>query len=121
EIRHGNLAALEERTLIGGRKESVIEAVHAAGRDHVAVQHDEAGQVAALAAQAVRDPRSHARPALLAVPSMDEEIGIGMLGEVRGHGANDAEVVRTGCDIRKQLTYGQAALSVLFELPRRLQ
>ena len=79
----GLLAALEERALIRGRQEAAAEAVEAAGRDHAAAEHDEAGQVAALAAQAVGDPRAHARPALLAVAGVQEVVGVGVLGEVR--------------------------------------
>ena len=79
----GCAAWLEERALIRGRQEAAAEAVEAAGRNHAAVEDDEPGQVAALAAQAVGDPRAHARPALQPDAGVQEVVRVGVLGEVR--------------------------------------
>ncbi len=72
----------ERRALIRGRQKTAAEAIHAARRDHAAVEHDEAGQVLALAAQAVGDPGAHAGAALLAVAGVHEIVGVGVLGEL---------------------------------------
>ena len=71
----GGFAGLEDRALIGGRQEAAVEVVEAAGRDQAAVEDDEAGQVLVLAAQAVTDPRPHARPALEAGAGVQEVVG----------------------------------------------
>src|SRR5438876_650796 len=72
QVGHRLGAAAEQRALEGGGQKAVVETVEAAGRDHAAAQDDEAGQVAADAAQAVGDPGAHARPALLAVAGVQE-------------------------------------------------
>jgi hypothetical protein len=43
-----------------------------------------------------------------------------MIDSIAHHGSDDAEIVRTPCDVRKELTYGYAALPMLPECPRRL-
>ena len=47
EIGHGCAALAEQRALIAGRQKAAAEAVHAAGRNQAAVEHDEAGQILA--------------------------------------------------------------------------
>ena len=74
---------LKDRALIRRRQEAAVEAIEPAGRNHAAVEDDEAGQVLALAAQAVGDPRAHAGPALQAAAGVHEVIGVGVLREVR--------------------------------------
>lgn len=49
---------------------------------------------------------------------MEEVIGVRVLGELRGHRADDTELVGALADVGKQVAHGQAALAVAVELPR---
>ncbi len=84
---------LKYRTLKRRRQKSVAETIQPTRRDESAIEHDEAGQIAALASQTVGCPGAHARPALLAVTGVDEVVGVGVLREVRGHRTNHHQVV----------------------------
>ena len=53
----GVVAAAEDRALIRRRQKTAVEIVEPAGRNQAAVEHDEARQIPALAAQAVASPR----------------------------------------------------------------
>ncbi len=48
---------LEDRALVRGRQEAAAEAIDAPGRDQAAIEHDEPGQVLALACPGRRSPR----------------------------------------------------------------
>ena len=56
-------SASKQRRLMAGRQKAAGEVLQAAAGDDAEAQHDEAGQVAVLAAQAVGDPRAEAGPA----------------------------------------------------------
>ena len=115
----GLRAVLEERALVRRRQEAAAEAVEAAGRDHAAAEHDEAGQVPALAAQAVGDPRAHARPALLAVAGVQEVVGVGVLGEVRRPSSGRPPGRRrTSATCGNRSLTGMPLWPYLLELPR---
>ena len=83
----------EDRALVRRRQEAAREAVEPAGRNQPAVEHDERGQVAVLAAEPVRHPRAHARPAREAEAGVQEVVRVRVLGELRRHRAHDAQVV----------------------------
>lgn len=65
-------ARVEDRALIARGEEAAVEVVEAAGRDQAAVQDDEAGEVIALATQAVTEPGPHAGTTLQARAGVEE-------------------------------------------------
>ena len=71
----------------------LAEAIDAAGGNQAAVEHHEAGQILALAAQPVGNPGPVAGPALQAAAGVQEVVGARVLGEVRHHRADDRQVV----------------------------
>ena len=114
---HGGL---EDRALVGGGEEAAVEVVQPAGRDQAAVEDDEAGQVLALAAQAVGGPGAHAGPALQAGAGVEEVVGVGVLGKFAGHRADERQLVHDLGHVREQIADPRPALAVPAELPRRL-
>ena len=60
DVGNGLAAGLENRALEAGREKAAVEVVEAPRRNQPAIEHDEARQVIARAANAVSDPRSHA-------------------------------------------------------------
>src|SRR5262249_34844448 len=119
DIGHRRIARLEDGALVGGGQEAAVEVVQAARRNESAVEDEEAGQVLALAAPAVAEPRAHARPTLNAAAGVQEVVGAGVLGELRHHRADDGQIIGAAGDVREQLADPQAALAVPAELPRR--
>jgi hypothetical protein len=73
------------RSEASGQK-AVVEAIHAARRYQTAVEHDEAGQVLALTAQAIGHPRALARTTLEPVAGV-QEVSWLMLKELEGQSA----------------------------------
>ena len=112
-------AGPEDRTLVGGRQETAVEAVRPADRHLAAVQDDEARQVVTLAAEPVGDPRAHARPALLARAGVEEVVRGRVLRERRGHRPDHRDVVHAEPDVREQVADRRAAGAAGPELPRR--
>ena len=76
-----------------------------------------AGQILALAAQAVGDPRPVARPALQAAAGVQEIVRACVLREIRDHRPHDGELVDARSDPRKQVADRDAALAVPAKLP----
>ena len=103
-----------------GRKPLLKQSMPA-GRDQAAVEHDEPGQVLALAAQAVGHPGAVAGPALEPAAGMQEVIGGGVLREIRDHRADDGQVVHAPGDVGKEVADRDAALAVLAKLPGALE
>ncbi len=91
----------------------------ATARAGAAHQHDEAGQVGALAAQAVVDPRAHAGPAGDARARVHERVGRVVIDLLGLHRADDADVVGDAGDVRQQLADALARLAVAGELDLR--
>ena len=112
-------AGPEDRTLVGGRQEPVVEAVRPADRHLAAVQDDETRQVVALTAKPVGDPRAHARLALLARAGVEEIVRGRVLGKRRGHRPDHRDVVHPVADVREQVADRRAARAAGPELPRR--
>ena len=50
-----------------------------------------------------------------------EKIRTVVLGKLGGHRAHHAQLIRHLADVREQVTHIQPGLTVLFEIPRRLQ
>ena len=80
---------------------------------------DEAGQILVLGAQAVRDPRADAGPALHGIAAIHQHQGRLVIGQLGLHRADDRDVVDALADLRKQLADFDAALAVFLKLERR--
>ena len=78
-------------------------------------QHDEAGQVIAFAAQAVVDPRAHARAAGDGRARVHEGVGRVVIDLLGLHRADDADVVGDAADV------GQIIADRLLRLPNLLK
>ena len=72
-------------------------------RAGAARQHDEAGQVVALGAQAVDDPRAHAGPAGDRRARVHERVGRVVVDLLGLHRADDADVVGDAADVREEV------------------
>ena len=68
-------------------------------------QHDEARQILVLAAQAVRQPRAHARPAELRRAGVEEELRRRVVELVGAHRLDDRDVVDDRRQVRQQVRY----------------
>ena len=115
------VGGLEERALVRRRQEAAAEAVHPAGRDEPAVEHDEPRQILALRAQTVRHPGAVAGSALEAAAGVEEVIGVGVFREVRDDRPDDRQVVDPPGDVGEQVADRDPALAVVAELPRALE
>ncbi len=82
-------------------------------------QHDERGQVAVLAAQAVADPRAHARAAGLLAAGLEEGDARVVVDRLRVHRPHDAQLVDDPGGVRQQLAHPRPTLAVLRELEHR--
>ena len=83
---------VDVRALVDGRQEAVAPQLRADDR-LAGAEHDEAGQVLVLGAQAVGQPRAQARPDRLHVAGVHQQQGALVGGAVGVHRADDAEVV----------------------------
>ena len=102
-------------------QEAVSKILHTAG-GHLATMDDHvAGKVLAEGSKTVGDPSAHARAAGEHVTAVEGVIGVGVIRRKRGHRTDDAEVIRAGADVRKQIADGEAAFSVAVEFPRTFQ
>ena len=80
-----------------------------------------AGRFSFSRAEAVGDPRAHARPheVVAAGVQLEQRAAVRRVRAVQR--VDEAEVIDALRDVREQLAHRQAALAVLLELPRRLQ
>ncbi len=78
-------------------------------------EDDEAGQVFGLAAQAVGDPRAHARPAGDGRPGVHEGVRRVVVDRLGHHGPDDADLVGDAPDVREELADLLARLAELLE------
>src|SRR5438874_2154436 len=83
----------------GGQK-AARKILQAAARHDAEAKDDEARQIAILAAQAVTDPGAQARPARVVDARVQKENAGRVQRQVRFHGANHCDVVRTGGNLR---------------------
>src|SRR5205085_12230886 len=84
-------------------------------------QHDEARQVAALAAEAVGQPRAHARTPNDLVAAVHEDLRRRVIELRRVHRANDGQLVSDRREVRQQLREVCARLAARLELIRRAE
>src|SRR5262249_14133688 len=85
------------------------------------LQHDEPRQAVALTAEAVGEPRTHARAAELRAAGVDEALRRTVVEHVRLHPAKPAHVVGDLAVLREQLADVHAALPGLAELADRAE
>src|SRR5262249_42873638 len=83
------------------------------------IEHDEARQVLALAAETVGHPRANTGPALLARAAVQEIVAVGVLREARCYRTDDRQLIDVLGNVRKEIADGNATLAVLLERPRR--
>ena len=79
-------------------------------------QHNEAGQVVGLAAQAVVDPRTHARPAVDRRAGIHERVSRVVINLLGQHRPDDADVVGHLRVPRQKVADQLPALAILFKL-----
>ena len=88
----------------------------AGGAVRPGVEDHEGGEVARFAPQAVRHPRSHARPAELRRAGVHEDLRRGVVEGIGVHGLQDRDVVGDAGEVREQLRELRPALSMAGEL-----
>ncbi len=115
-----NARVADRRALAVRRQKRRAPVVHAAVRERGA-DGDEPGQVFVLRAEAVGDPRAHARPHLGVAAGVQLEQRAAVRGIGAVHRAQDAKVVHVLRHVREEFAHRQPALAVLLEPPRRLQ
>ena len=101
EVGDGMLAFAAQRALVGSRQKAAAKQIESARRNQPALQHDEPGQIVALAAQTVSHPSAHARPALESGAGVHEVIRGGVLGMIGDHRADDGHVVDASGHVAK--------------------
>src|SRR5262249_50295228 len=121
QIGYGMFALAKQRSLVRRWEKAAAEQVEPARWDQAALEHDEAGQIVAFAAQAVSNPTAHTRPALKSRAGVHEVVGRGVLGVIRDHRADDRHVVDAGSHVRKQVTDVRAGLAVFAKAEWRTQ
>ena len=122
DIRDGfGFIGLHDAGLMLCGQEAIAEQTHAAMRSGraAALQHDVAGQITRLGAEAVARPRSRAGEAEEGKAGVHEEVPLRMLAELRGHAADHAEVIRHAADLWEEIAHLKARLPVAFEVPMR--
>jgi hypothetical protein len=107
----------EGDALVGAREHAAAPERGAAARTAgAALQHDEAGEVGALAAQSVGHPSAHARAAEEAAARVHEQLGGSVVEEVGLAGLDEAQLVGDRRGVRQHVADPGAAGAVLLEL-----
>jgi hypothetical protein len=110
------LQVIDEGPLIRGRQEAAAPE-RSALRGLRWAEHDEAGQVLVLAAQAVEEPGTEARPGEGLLARVHLQAGAVVIDVVGDHRADEAKIVHASGDVREQFADGRAALAVAGEAP----
>src|SRR5690606_19376896 len=84
-------------------------------------QHDEAGKILVLAAEAVRYPGSDRGPARARRAGIDEELRRGVVELVGPHRADHAQLVGDPVEMRERVGEPHAALAISREGPSRAE
>ena len=120
--QHRLAARAELDALMHGRQKAAAPArLAAVGVVLAREQHDEARQVAVLAAEPVAEPRAQARPADHLVAGVHEDLRRRVIELRRPHRADDRDVVGDLREMRQQLRDLRARLAVPLELERRAE
>ena len=103
------------------RQKSRAPIRHAAGRQAAWVgQHNERGQVLALTAKPIRDPRSHRWKSRSNVAAVHHEHRWSVQSGFVLHGVDECHIVHVLCKLGKQVAHPFPALSMLAEGPEAL-
>ena len=101
QVQDGLFPRAKARALKRGRHEARAPHALSAGRLLVVIQqHDEAGQVAVFASQAVGDPRAQARPAGENAARVHLAHAAHVVESVGPAGTDHAEIVHAVCQVR---------------------
>ena len=118
QIRDGLRSRNHPGALVVGGQEVVGEdlrpRVRQLGRDH-----DERRQVLVEGPQAVADPGAEARPREGDRTRVEAEGRLEVVGVVRVHRADEANVVHDAADVREEVAYHRAALAARLEIEER--
>ena len=115
-VLHRDVGRADRRPLIDGRQERAGVVLHAAVGTRRG-DRDEAGQVAVLGPQPVRDPRPERRSDEAGGPRVQPQGGLSVGAALGVHAVDDAQVVHVPGDVREQLGDPSTALAVLGEFP----
>jgi len=104
--------------MLSGEK-AVAEEADAAVRGFgaAALEDDVGGEVAGFGAEAVAGPGAGAGVSEEGETGVHEEVALGMLAELGGHAADDADFVDDAGDVREKVADGDAGLAVTVEGP----
>ena len=107
--------AAKFRALIDGREEGAAEGAGGVGGW---IDGDEAGEVFIHGAEAIQSPGPEGWTHKLGGAGVELGKGLGMGGDIRGHGIQDAKVIRVTGDAGQEFGDPEAAATMLTELPR---
>ena len=116
EVQNGIRSVAEGRALVCRGHVAGAPVLGAAGDFAAVGEHDEPGQVAVLAAEAVHGPRPEARPPREHRPRVHLADAADVVEPIRPAGAEQGEVVGTLGHVRQPVAEVEAGLSVLGEL-----
>ena len=122
EIQNRIALAAQRHALVDARQEPVRPKIRPAPRPaRTRLQHHEAGQILALAAQAVGNPRADRRPTESRRAGLGQQLGRPVIEDVSLHRPHDGDVVGHAAQVRQQLRDFRARLAVSLELANRAQ
>ncbi len=124
----GRVRQIEHRVAIGAQLDSLVARRQKSGAPVIVVEDLPARQLAVLrghdherrqvlihAAQAIAQPRAHARPARLLGAGEEERHRRGVVDRVGAHRANDADIVGDGARVRQKVAEPLPAAAPLAE------
>ena len=129
-VHAGRVGNIEHRVALGAALHALVDGRQEAGAERILAavglraagdQHDEAGQVLVLGAQAVGDPRAHRRAARPRRAGEDQQLGRGVVELVGVHRVDEAQLVGHLGQVRHGVGKPEARLAVLLERPPRAQ
>ncbi len=110
---------IDVRSLVTSRQEGRLPVLGVLDRVAARTKDDERGKVLVLGSQTVREPRADARAGQTGLAAVHQHQRRLVIGNVRVHRADDAEIVGMFAEVGKQLADFHAALAVLLEFERR--
>src|SRR5262245_53746389 len=99
-------------------QKAAVEIIRTASGNHAVAKDDVARKLLVIAAQAVSDPGTDTGFALRIRAGVEKEVGVGVLGKIANHRADDGDVVNTGADVREDFANGCSTFAARDEFPR---
>ena len=115
------LGGVEVGALEDAGEKGALPVLRLLNRVAARAHRDEAGEILVLRAEAVSDPRAHARARQARVAAVEQHERRLVVGHVRVHRADDADVVNALRRLRENLTDLDAAPAVFLELVGRAE